>query len=38
MSKFTLRGKDLLPIGFKQGRAIGIAVNVMQKHYPKIER
>jgi tRNA-splicing ligase RtcB len=38
MSKFTLRGKDLLPLGFKQGRAIGIAINVMQKHYPKIER
>ena len=33
MSKFTLRGKDLLKIGYSQSRAIGIAVNIMQKHY-----
>lgn len=33
MSKSKLRGKDLLEIGYKQGRLVGIAINVMAKYY-----
>ncbi|MGB1206716.1 MAG: RtcB family protein [Chitinophagales bacterium] len=33
MGKQTLRGKDLVKLGFEPNRAIGISLNVMQKYY-----
>ena len=37
MSK-KLRGKDLLKIGYQQGRQIGIALQVMQKHFKRMSK
>lgn len=37
MSK-TIKGKDLLKLGFTEGRVIGIALNVMAKHYKKSKK
>ena len=34
-SKLKLRGKDLRGIGYPQGRAVGMAINMMHKHYKK---
>jgi tRNA-splicing ligase RtcB len=34
----TLTGKDLLTIGFPQGKAIGIALEVMERAYGEMER
>lgn len=33
MAKFKLRGKDLLKLGFEQGPAIGLALDVVKKQY-----
>lgn len=33
MGKLKLRGKDLKKIGFAQGRAIGVAIQVMNEHH-----
>ena len=33
MGKSKLRGKDLMKLGFKQSRVIGILLNTMQKHF-----
>jgi len=38
MGKSKLRGKDLLKLGFEQGRAVGIALSVMAKHYKRVQR
>ncbi len=38
MSKSKLRGKDLIKIGYTEGRVIGITVNVMAKHFKKMSR
>lgn len=35
MSKSKLKGKDLLAIGYQQGRVVGIAINIMAKYYHK---
>ncbi|MEN0006907.1 MAG: RtcB family protein [Bacteroidota bacterium] len=35
MAKLKLRGKDLLTIGYPQGPAIGMAINMMLKHYKR---
>ncbi|GAB5550775.1 MAG: RtcB family protein [Saprospiraceae bacterium] len=32
MAKFKLRGKDLLKLGFEQGPAVGLALEVVKKH------
>lgn len=33
--KLKLQGKDLIKIGYPQGRVIGVAMNVMQQHFAK---
>lgn len=35
MAKLKLRGKDLIAIGYPEGRAIGMAINMMLKHYKR---
>ncbi|NER14388.1 RtcB family protein [Leptobacterium flavescens] len=35
MAKLKLRGKDLIKIGYPQGKAIGIAIEVMLRHYKR---
>ncbi len=35
MKKLKLRGKDLTKIGYPQGPAIGMAINMMLKHYKR---
>lgn len=35
MAKLKLRGKDLVKIGYPEGRAIGMAINMMLKHYKR---
>lgn len=35
MGKKTIKAKDLIAIGFTEGRTIGIALNLMAKHYKK---
>lgn len=35
MNKFNITGNTLIELGFKQGRAVGIAISVIQKHYRK---
>lgn len=38
MKGLKLHGKDLIAIGFPEGRAIGIAINVMLKHRRKSDK
>lgn len=38
MKGLKLHGKDLIAAGFPEGRAIGIAINVMLKHQRKAEK
>lgn len=38
MKGLKLHGKDLIAIGFPEGRAIGIAINVMLKHHRKTKK
>ncbi|MCB9235321.1 MAG: RtcB family protein [Bacteroidia bacterium] len=38
MGKKTIKGKDLVAIGFTDGRTIGIALNLMSRIYKKRER
>lgn len=33
MAKLKLRGKDLIRLGFEQGPAVGLAMEVVKKHY-----
>ncbi len=35
MNKLNISGADLQSVGFKQGRALGIAIRVIEKHYRK---
>jgi len=35
MAKLKIRGKDLVQLGYPQGPAIGMAVNMMLKHYKR---
>ncbi len=35
MAKLKIRGKDLIKLGYPQGPAIGMAVNMMLKHYKR---
>ncbi len=35
MAKLKLRGKDLIKIGYPEGPAIGMAINMMLKHYKR---
>jgi tRNA-splicing ligase RtcB len=35
MAKLKLRGRDLKEMGYAQGKAIGIAINVMSKHHKR---
>ena len=35
MGAKTIKGKDLIELGFKEGRVVGIALNVMAKHFKK---
>lgn len=35
MSKLKLRGKDLINLGYPEGPAIGMAINMMLKHYKR---
>ena len=35
MAKLKLRGKDLIALGYPEGRAIGMAINMMLKHYKR---
>lgn len=35
MAKLKLRGKDLMKIGYPEGKAIGMAINMMLKHYKR---
>jgi tRNA-splicing ligase RtcB len=40
MAKLKLRGKDLIKLGYPEGPAVGMAINMMLKHYkrtPKTE-
>lgn len=38
MKGLKLHGKDLIAAGFPEGRAIGIAINVMLKHHRKADK
>jgi tRNA-splicing ligase RtcB (3'-phosphate/5'-hydroxy nucleic acid ligase) len=38
MDKLKLSGKDLLDLGYPEGRVIGIAIKVMQKNYPHLAK
>jgi tRNA-splicing ligase RtcB len=38
MKGLKLHGKDLIAAGFPEGRAIGIAINVMLKHHRKMNK
>jgi hypothetical protein len=38
MAKLKLRGRDLKEMGYAQGKAIGIAINVMSKHHKRTPR
>lgn len=38
MKGLKLHGKDLIALGFPEGRAIGIAINVMLKHHRKTDK
>ncbi len=35
MAKLKLRGKDLIKLGYPEGPAVGMAINMMLKHYRK---
>ncbi len=35
MTKLQLRGKDLIDIGFPEGRVIGVAINAMTRHHKR---
>ncbi len=35
MAKLKLKGKDLLAIGYEQGRAVGVAISIAMKHFKK---
>lgn len=35
MAKLKIRGKELIKIGYPQGRAIGMAINIAIKHYKR---
>lgn len=35
MAKLKLKGKDLIAIGYEQGRAVGIAISIAMKHFKK---
>ncbi|GJM35420.1 MAG: RNA-splicing ligase RtcB [Saprospiraceae bacterium] len=35
MAKMRLRGKELLALGYPEGRVIGVAINLMLKHYKR---
>lgn len=35
MAKLKLRGKDLIKLGYPEGRAVGMAINMMLKHYKR---
>lgn len=36
--KLRLRGKDLKALGYPEGRAIGMAINMMSKHYKRTDK
>lgn len=38
MAKLKIRGKDLKAIGYPEGRAIGMAINMMMKHHKKMTK
>ena len=38
MKGLKLHGKDLLAVGFPEGRAIGVAINVMLDHHRKMKK
>ncbi|PVY40862.1 RtcB family protein [Pontibacter virosus] len=38
MNTLTLTGKDLLEIGFKPGKAIGIAISIMEETHPETSK
>lgn len=38
MTKLQLRGKDLIDIGFPEGRVIGVAINAMTKHHKRTSK
>ncbi|MEM1324638.1 MAG: RtcB family protein [Bacteroidota bacterium] len=35
MAKLKLKGKDLLAIGYEQGRSVGVAIGIAMKHFKK---
>jgi tRNA-splicing ligase RtcB len=35
LAKLKLKGKDLLAIGYEQGRAVGVAISIAMKHFKK---
>lgn len=35
MAKLKLRGKDLIALGYPEGKAIGLAINMMLRHYKR---
>ncbi|MFK7932349.1 MAG: RtcB family protein [Saprospiraceae bacterium] len=36
--KLKLRGKDLKALGYPEGRAIGMAINMMTQHYKRVDK
>lgn len=38
MAKLKLRGKDLTKNGFKEGKCIGIALEIMEKHFKHLKK
>lgn len=36
--KLKLRGKELIKIGYPQGRAVGMAINMMTQHYKRTDK
>ena len=38
MKKLILRGKELVKLGYPEGKVIGVAINMMLKHYKKTDK
>ena len=38
MAKLKIRGKDLIKLGYPEGPAIGMAINMMHKHYKRSKK
>lgn len=38
MKRKIISGKDLVKLGFPEGRAVGIAINTVLKHFRKSEK